>query len=283
MKRQGGFTLIELLVVIAIIGLLTTLVLVNTSGTRGKARVAKSLEFSSHIYNVLGSEAVGIWNFDNGTGTVAYDTSGYGNNGVIYNGALFAIDTPYYVVGSGAGKYSMHFDGVNDYLDAGSASSLDLGDSNFAIEGWFKRDGVGTEIGQVISKFGPGSLSNYEIYWGDFAANVFGARWTDTLGAWHTLSSKTVASTGAWYHFVLVHSESDMYFYINSEKTNTGGDGGTISSVTNSLQIGQRNGNAQRFGGFIDDVRIYSVALTASEIQQHYVEGLKEHQNLAIQ
>jgi len=37
----------------------------------------------------------------------------------------------------------------------------------------------------------------------------------------------------------------------------------------------------ERFGGFIDDVRIYSEAYTQAQIEQLYAEGLQTHQNLA--
>jgi len=36
------------------------------------------------------------------------------------------------------------------------------------------------------------------------------------------------------------------------------------------------------FLGLLDDVRIFSAALTQAQIQQYYVEGLKAHQNLAV-
>jgi prepilin-type N-terminal cleavage/methylation domain-containing protein len=49
MAKNKGFTLIELLVVIALIGLLSTIVLVNTGGMRAKARDAKRVEALNQI------------------------------------------------------------------------------------------------------------------------------------------------------------------------------------------------------------------------------------------
>jgi prepilin-type N-terminal cleavage/methylation domain-containing protein len=102
---RRGFTLIELLVVIAVIGILSTAVLVYLGDTQDKARVAKSFQFSSSIEHSLGSNLVGRWDFDNS----ATDTSGYSNHGTV-SGAVYATDTPQFVVGSGTGKYSLYFD-----------------------------------------------------------------------------------------------------------------------------------------------------------------------------
>jgi len=49
LKESKGFTLIELLVVIAIIGLLSSVVLVNMSGTKGKARDAQRKQALNQI------------------------------------------------------------------------------------------------------------------------------------------------------------------------------------------------------------------------------------------
>ena len=111
--KQKSFTLIELLVVIAIIGLLASIVIVNLAGTRGKASIARGLQFSQSVHHALGSEAVGIWSFDEGSGATAYDASGYGNNGTLYNFASphgWTTDTP-----SNTG-YALSFDGVDDYV-----------------------------------------------------------------------------------------------------------------------------------------------------------------------
>lgn len=138
--RKKGFTLIELLVVIAVIGLISSIVLVQIKTPREKAQIAKSLQFSNTIQNALGSEGVGTWSFDDQTNPTK-DSSGYGNNGTIY-GASFTDETPHKVVGTGAGRYALQFDGVDDYVDCGAPSSLDIpGDKT--LELWVKFNSLG--------------------------------------------------------------------------------------------------------------------------------------------
>ncbi len=285
MPRQKAFTLIELLVVIAIIGLLTTLVLVNTSGTRGKAQVAKGLEFSGQVYNALGSEAVGIWNFDNGTGTIAYDNSGYGNNGTLTNGPLFATDTPYYVVGSGTGKYSMHFDGVDDYVEI-SHNANQLLTGGGTIEAWVNASGYGesgTFGGKIVDKStSTGGQDGYTLFVRDQAVsnqNVFGF----TINNGPEVSSAADSLVfGSWRHVAVTWDTTGLAtIYVNGAKSGTPVISAAASYITttNTLRIGNRSLATDRtFDGLIDDVRIYGVALTASEIQKHYVEGLGKHQ-----
>src|SRR3990167_9085959 len=59
---------------------------------------------------------VGYWSMNEGTGTVAGDASGNNNRGILTNG-------PTWVDGK-RGK-ALNFDGVGDYVNAGSAASLD--------------------------------------------------------------------------------------------------------------------------------------------------------------
>src|SRR3989344_5981922 len=142
-----SFTLIELLVVIAIIGLITSvsLVAIDLPGQRQKAKIAKILEFSSSIQNALGSEAVGIWDFDNNV----LDSSGYGNNGTINGGATFTDETPQKIVGPSPGKYALSLDGAGDYINCGNGTSIKGSKTAITVGVWLKRNTTGVENGII--------------------------------------------------------------------------------------------------------------------------------------
>ena len=70
---------------------------------------------------------VGYWHFDEGSGTIAYDSSGQGNNGTIY-GATWT---------SGKVGGALEFDGKDDYVEVPDNPSLDTGsDEDVTIEVW---------------------------------------------------------------------------------------------------------------------------------------------------
>ncbi len=61
---------------------------------------------------------VGYWSFDEGSGTIAYDRSGKGNNGTLFNG-------PTWQTGSNCIKGGcLSFDGVDDYVEVLDSMSL---------------------------------------------------------------------------------------------------------------------------------------------------------------
>jgi len=84
-------------------------------------------------------------------------------------------------------------------------------------------------------------------------ANVFG---TSALAA------------NTWAHLALTYDGTTLRFYVNGSQVATQARTGTIATSTNQLQLGgdSFNGN-QYFSGLIDDVRVYSIALSAAAIQ----------------
>lgn len=265
--KQKAFTLIEVLVVVAIIGLLASIVLVSIKEVRERAKIAAGLNFAAQVHHALGAYAVGIWDFDEGSGTTAIDASGNGNDGTIY-GAEWTDDTP-----SGDG-YALEFSGSTDYVDAtktGVWNNIFRDDKDFTISVWVK----------------PASITHSSIVgqrYGD--SMVFGLRDTgklflnmdDTRGS--SPESTDALTTGNWQHVVVTFIDyRNASFYINGSFSGSGiADDAIISQAL--LFIGWQSrveaGSPGYFDGQIDEVHIYEQALSSAQIRKLYVEGARK-------
>lgn len=269
-----GLTLIELLVVIAVIGFFSSVFLANMDllGQKKRAKISKSLNFSHSLQNNLGSEAAGIWEFNEGSGSVAVDRSGYKNNGAI-SGAVYTSDTPQKALSQaqGEGKYALSFDGVDDYVDAGTG--IDYASfPGLTLEAWVKRSTVGSRDYIISAGYAP---YQFEIW----ANNTVGIEIQIDSAYYNLVSSKTFTSTD-WSHLAFTHNLSSgvWYIYVNSEIFANGVRPGAAYTGTNATRIGNHTGAADGpFGGLIDEVRIYGQNLTIGQIQKHYTEGLAKY------
>ena len=75
--------------------------------------------------------------------------------------------------------------------------------------------------------------------------------------------------TNTWTHLTLTYNGSVLTLYQNGVAVATTNVSGTLSSGTETLQIGGSK-YGEYFKGLIDEVRIYSRALSNSEIQTLY-------------
>ncbi|MFC2174398.1 DUF2341 domain-containing protein [archaeon] len=211
---------------------------------------------------------VGQWHFDEGTGTDAFDASGFGNDGTI-TGATWA---------DGVHGSALDFDGAGDYIDAGTGNGFKMEDGAFTFEAMVKSDG-GIEASPVIMQ---------RMYNGDCggSSNSDAMR----LGTTHTAgsgnpeyplfwvrdkngNSATATSTvdindGKWHHVAGVRTSSTIYIYVDGVETGTA-SASSIGEIcpTNPFVIGRHSSSAQRFNGKIDEARVWRRALTASELQ----------------
>lgn len=220
------------------------------------------------VSDTLLNGLVGWWQFDEGSGTTANDSSGNGNHGTLTNGPSWVAGR----VGSGA----LSFDGVDDYIDAGAFNQTD-GASALSISVWVKLDSVAnTATGRRwISKWGSDPATEWEF----IISQVDGDGADVIVAAFQNLSNYTiqattgnVLTTGSWLHVVVLwNGGSDIRIYLNGVSQtvvdlSTVGSPAAINATTIPLRIGRDTLGSNGIDGSIDDVRIYNRALTSGEI-----------------
>jgi len=253
---EKSFTLLELLVVITIIGILSSIVIVSMSGSTDSATIAKGKAYAQQVHALLGANAVGVWNFDEGTGTIVKDISGYGNSGTIHGASWISSDIE---------GYALSFNGEDSYVDCGNDSVFDITDE-VTIEGWVKfSSGAGSSLQKIIGKIG----GAYQF--GVNSGNQMTTWWN---GSWR-VSSEILWSDNQWYHLVMAVESGTMRFYRNGEYISNVTDVGSAIVSTDNVEIGKTLSTGF-VDGIIDEVRIYSEALPSTEIQKHYVQGLEK-------
>ncbi len=216
-------------------------------------------------------DLIAYWKFDENTGTTASDSSGTGKNGII-NGAVWT---------TGKSGSALQFDGVNDYVSAGSIAS---GVSGTAMA-WIKPSGDHDSQQYIMSggESGGGDINTrYAIFarvdcpngeWGTRIANGASYQLVCSGQAYNSVNFPA----GVWKHLAVTYSGSSVSFYNNGQLIRYVAQ--TVSGAGNSQpfsigRFGAYSGPTKfYFNGTIDEVKIYNRALTDSEIQAEYNLG----------
>jgi len=280
-KSSQGFTLIELLVTIAVLGILAggILIALNITGITGKASLTKTKQFAAQLERGLTISQVGKWSFEEQTGTIAKDTSGYGNNGILSDSTNMWQNIDQCELGlGGCLKFDPAGGGTNDYVNVGDPlnGSLDFGIGDFTLSAWFKLNSLPSAWTAIVHKGSAGAVG----YAMDInTTNKLVASIQATGGTnQHSPETTNVLVVGRWYHGVIVFDRDvDIKIYLDGSLNNSGGYAfGNTNSIdtTNALFIGAAHTTGWFFPGFIDEVQIYKEALTLSQIQHFYAQGV---------
>lgn len=246
--KQKGFTLIELLVVIAIIGLLGTLSAVSFSSSREKARLAGGLSQSAQILRTTGDDAIANYGLNECSGGTTADQSGLNQTATIV-GATWSTDTP------SAQGCSLSFNGSSNYVITPVSTPIPL--NNFTITGWFKTSNpISLQIPLSNGSMHPIHLNN----------NVM-----RLCASGCSVGTKNLVD-GKWHFVAVVGDSKSIRQYIDGSNAPeiTQAPSATISSGT--FYIGAMPGPGYLFNGLIDDIRIFTRAMTAEDLHRMYTE-----------
>jgi hypothetical protein len=199
---------------------------------------------------------VGFWEFDDSSGGIAADSSGNNLHGTIAGNPAW-IDGPE--------GYALQFDGDGDYVVVDNDSSLNM-TAQITVAAWIKVDAFDCEWQAIITK-GDGSWrlqrngTQGSIEFACTGAFVPGALVGSLFG---TVS----VNDGRWHHIAGTYDGSRICFYVDGRLDISSEAVGSIEVSDYNLFIGANAEKPDRnFKGSIDDVRIYSYALSAEEVK----------------
>lgn len=214
--------------------------------------------------------------FVNGTRAgIVRDQSTQGNDA-----PLVLANTPKWVEGGMVGKGCYEFDGVNDYIDISSKIKDIRFDRGFTLSCWafptivsswarFLDIGVGQNNNNIVfSRYSTTDQLFFKVYNGaSSGAAIFGG--SIPLNSWSLLT-------------VTVSESMSTVLYINGVQVATGTSTSPQNVSRSSSFIAKSNWNWDSlYKGQIDDVRIYTTALSAEEIRELYQQraSLDSHGN----
>ncbi len=234
------------------------------SASYSESGVTKTVELTLNVN--LPAGLAGYWNFDEGSGTVAVDLSGKGNNGSIVGGAAFV---------EGVSGKALLFNG-SGYVNIPSSPSIDMV-NNMSVSLWAKIDPASVPMATLIAKGhthvggirGWAMRVNSDTMPGE--TEFFGG----VNGVWQTVVFPNLnPPDNAWHLVTGVKDGSGMRVFVDgvlrNSNTAAGGDFNSVSEF--DLRIGDDVINQGRaIIGAIDDVRIYNYALSTTEVQNYYM------------
>jgi len=203
------------------------------------------------------------------------DDSGNANNGTTnYGGNTTGMDCTV------SGKYGSgcQFDGVDDYINAGTSSTFDLGLKDFTVDVWLKGTSNGWQgiLAKANNEYltlttgwavtiGNGTNTLYFSYGNGSNNNVAWSVLPLIDGRWHSMSIVGKRSAGTLELFIDGISQGSQ----SSPNLTTA----NISDSSNFI-IGSRfGGGARSLNGSLDDVRLYNYARTPKQIVEDMNAG----------
>ncbi|MGR9117477.1 MAG: LamG-like jellyroll fold domain-containing protein, partial [Gammaproteobacteria bacterium] len=233
----------------------------DSSGNTGKSADLTFATSKAPDPGLIDDGIVAYWPMDPGTGSTLPDLSANGYTGTLVNGAVLTT--------SGGVK----FDGVNDYVNVGK---FDVAGKAMTISAWFFADDLANcsyRDCRIISKAtGPEEQDHY------FMVSPVKVNATDTRLRFRIktngVTSTLIAASGnlsnkTWFHVAAVYDGQTMRLYKDGVEVGSKAASGNITANSNvPVWIGGNppDATSRPWKGQIDDVSIYSYALTKEEI-----------------
>jgi len=201
---------------------------------------------------------LGHWTMDEVNAGSAVDWSGHALHGTI-SGAPEWID--------GVAGAAVSLDGADDYFT--TPAPVDVNSNTVTFTAWIKPAKVHGWAGIIFSRDTAPSVAGLNLK----ADNQLSYHWAanaDTYG----FNSTLVPLMNEWSFVALVIEPERATFYLNgTDITAENAIAHPATPLTAGIALGYDPTGTRRFGGAMDDLRLYSRSLTGAEIEQVMAAG----------
>ena len=222
------------------------------------------------LHLVVGAAALGVcstagaalqthWAFNETSGTAAADTSGNNNHAALVNMDPNTAWVPG-VVGN-----ALQFDGFDDYVDV----ALNVNETDYSTALWFRTADATTGLFSISAGDRGATGHDRHIYLsaGEIAVRTWNNEIVTSPGGGATYND------GQWHHVVHVLDgtapDAGQRVYIDGQLVASGAKSGSDFNWQDRAHVGFSNdaaGGNEHMNGTIDEVRIYTHALSQEEI-----------------
>jgi tetratricopeptide (TPR) repeat protein len=213
---------------------------------------------SYHGQYLHAGKLIARYSFDEISQKTVTDSSGNGVDGTLV-GDAYIVDDPV------RGKV-LELDGDGDWVDCGDDLLFGMM-YEMTLSGWFKLAGPIHLWRAVIAKGTSWKLQG----WQNTLKLVCGVNTPGDIGVDSGVIGKKAVSDGRWHHVAGVYDGQTATLYIDGQRDVSAAVAGFIAANSYNVWIGSdSHRNERALKGRIDDVRIYSYALTAGEVKGLY-------------
>lgn len=217
---------------------------------------------TSYLGATLESQPANYWRLDETTGTSATDRIA-GKNGTYTGG--YTLNQTGALTASGDSDPAISLNGTTGWITTPvTLSTAQL--AHFSLETWIKFATAPTSTVTIVGINGSVKLQLDRN-------RVIQASYIDGVGTTHNVTGPNGNMTvGAWHHIVMIYDGSQLRVWVDGVQAS--GAFASPAGNANTLSIGRTSGNSDWFNGQIDDISLYTRALTPGEVQNHHTRGL---------
>lgn len=197
-----------------------------------------------------------LWKLDDAKGDVATDSTDKKNNGTLDN-------KPTWVDGKVGGAISFD-EGKSSSISLATVNGVAEGNTPHTIAAWIKVTKLPDNRAWILLLGNEGEGSHHWL--------INNAGETQ-FGAWGGNQVKPALKTGEWAHVAITFDGTKLVGYLNGAQTES--TDATFNLAGAPLTVAKVHNDENAFEGQVDDVRVYSRALTDKEVAALAKAGTK--------